>query len=74
LPGSAFQREYLGVPWTPSPEEKRLRELTREYHERTEAYDRTACSGLPSDRVAHDYPGQDSDCESMETAAEAGLV
>lgn len=44
-PGSAFQREYLGVPWTPSPEEKRLRELAREYHERTEAYDRTICTG-----------------------------
>lgn len=43
-PGSAFQREYLGV-WTPSREEKRLRELAREYHERTEAYDRTICTG-----------------------------
>jgi len=29
---------------------------------------------LPSDRVAHDHPSVDSDCESMETAAEAGLV
>lgn len=44
-PCSAFQREYLGVPWTPSPAEKRLRELAREYHERTEAYDRTICTG-----------------------------
>ena len=44
-PCSAFQREYLGVPWTPSPEEKRLRELAHEYHERTEAYDRTVCTG-----------------------------
>jgi len=44
-PCSAFQREYLGVPWTPSPEQKQLRELAREYHERTEAYDRTVCTG-----------------------------
>ena len=43
--GSAFQREYLGAPRTPSPEEKRLRELAREYHQRTEAYDRTVCTG-----------------------------
>ena len=43
--GSAFQREYLGVPWTPSPEEKLLRDLAREYHERTEAYDSTVCTG-----------------------------
>ena len=42
---SAFKREYLGVPWTPSPEEKLLRDLAREYHERTEAYDSTVCTG-----------------------------
>lgn len=28
-----------------SDEEKRLRELAFEYHERTEAYDRTVCTG-----------------------------
>ena len=43
--GSAFKREYLEVPWTPSPEEKLLRDLAREYHERTEAYDSTVCTG-----------------------------
>ena len=42
---SAFHREYLVLPWTSSPEEKRKRELAREYHERTEAYDRTVCTG-----------------------------
>jgi hypothetical protein len=29
---------------------------------------------LPTDRVAHDYPSEDSDVEMMETAEEAGLL
>ena len=40
-----FQREYLGIPLELTSEEKRLYELAREYHKRTEAYDRTVCSG-----------------------------
>ena len=40
-----FQREYLGIPLELTSEEKRLYELAREYHERTEAYDRTVCTG-----------------------------
>jgi hypothetical protein len=38
-----FQDIYLGV-W-PAREEKYLYELATEYHERTEAYDRTVCTG-----------------------------
>lgn len=29
---------------------------------------------LPSDRVGWDFPSEDSECELMETATEAGLV
>ena len=29
---------------------------------------------LPTDRVAYDYPSEDSDCKMMETAEEAGLL
>lgn len=28
----------------------------------------------PTDRVAHDFPSEDADCEMMENAAEAGLL
>jgi hypothetical protein len=38
-----FQDIYLGV-W-PAREEKCLYELATEYHERTETYDRTVCTG-----------------------------
>lgn len=40
-----FESEYLGVPWGEQWKEKHLRKLAREYHERTEAYDRTVCTG-----------------------------
>lgn len=50
--GSAFQREYLGVPWTPSPEEKRLRELAHEYHERTERFDQIHCKARDKRGIA----------------------
>jgi hypothetical protein len=40
-----FCQEYLGRPWEPTPEEKRLRELAAQYHEETESYDRTVCTG-----------------------------
>lgn len=39
---SIFQREYFGM-WTPNPAENRLRELAREYHERTERFDQIHC-------------------------------
>jgi hypothetical protein len=39
----------LGEPWPEDPADKTLRELAREYHERTEAYDRSVCTG-PIDR------------------------
>lgn len=29
---------------------------------------------LPTDRISHDYPEQESDCEQMQTAKEAGLT
>lgn len=29
---------------------------------------------LPNDRVSHDFPSVEEDCEMMDTAAEAGLV
>lgn len=45
LAGSAFRREYLGVPPQETDDERKLRELAEEYHRRTEAYDRTICTG-----------------------------
>jgi len=42
---SDWQREYLGIPWRPTAEEIQLRKLAEQYHERTEAYDRTVCTG-----------------------------
>lgn len=38
----SFQRELLGT-WTQIPAEQRLHDLAREYHERTEHFDRTHC-------------------------------
>ena len=29
---------------------------------------------LPNDRVSHDFPSVEEDCEMMDTAAQAGLV
>lgn len=43
--GSAFRREYLGMPMQETDDERKLRELAEEYHRRTEAYDRTICTG-----------------------------
>jgi hypothetical protein len=40
-----FRREYLCMPWQPTAAEEQLRALAKEYHERTEAYDRTVCTG-----------------------------
>lgn len=40
-----FYRNILGAPFPESEEQRILRELAREYHERTEAYDRTICTG-----------------------------
>lgn len=55
---ASVEREYLGMPYTPTKEEIRLRELAEEYHRRTEEYDRTVCSGpihngaiMPADGV-----------------------
>jgi hypothetical protein len=42
---ASFEREYLGMPYTPTKEEIRLRELAEEYHQRTEEYDRKVCTG-----------------------------
>lgn len=47
-----FKCEYFGLEMVLSPEEKRLRELALEYHERAEAYDRTVCSDInPCNRI-----------------------
>lgn len=43
--GSAFRKEYLGMPMQETDDERKLRELAEEYHHRTEAYDRTICTG-----------------------------
>lgn len=40
-----FEREYLGMPMTPTAEEIRLRELAEEYHRTCEDYDRMICTG-----------------------------
>jgi len=45
-----FQREYLGTWAQESESEKRLRELAEKYHQLTEAYDRTVCTGGYSPR------------------------
>jgi hypothetical protein len=42
---ASFEREYLGMPYTPTKEEIRLRELAEEYHRTCEDYDRTICTG-----------------------------
>lgn len=44
-PPKEFTTAILGSFLRPTPEEQRLRELAREYHDRTEAYDRTVCTG-----------------------------
>ena len=43
--GSAFRREYLGMPMQETDDERKLRKLAEDYHHRTEAYDRTVCTG-----------------------------
>lgn len=42
---SEFLQEHCGIPSSLSVEERKLQELAREYHTRTEAYDRTVCTG-----------------------------
>lgn len=60
---SAFQREYLGVPWTPTPEEKRLRELALEYHKRTEHFDQAHCQRRNERGIAiPTLPGESAIC------------
>ena len=39
-----FKREYL-CEFTPNPNERALYEIAKRYHEVTEAYDRTVCTG-----------------------------
>lgn len=39
-----FKREYL-CEWQPDPNERALYELAERYHQVTEAYDRTVCTG-----------------------------
>lgn len=46
---ASFEREYLGMPYTPTEEEIRLRELAKEYHRTCEDYDRTVCTGEMKD-------------------------
>ena len=43
--GDQKTMKYLGRPSEPTPEETRLRELAAQYHEETEAFDRTVCTG-----------------------------
>lgn len=43
--GSAFRREYLGIPHQETADERNLRALAEDYHRRTEAHDRTICTG-----------------------------
>lgn len=43
--GSAFRREYLGITHQETADERKLRALAEDYHRRTEAYDRTICTG-----------------------------
>lgn len=39
-----FNREYL-CDWAGDPKEVKKQELTKRYHEETEAFDRTVCTG-----------------------------
>ncbi len=43
--GAFFERRYLAIPYFPTENEIRLRELAEEYHRRCEEYDRTVCTG-----------------------------
>lgn len=40
-----FHREFLGMPWKETDEERQLRQLAEFYHDETEAHDRRVCSG-----------------------------
>lgn len=40
-----FYTETMGIPWTETNSERKLRELAEEYYRRTEDFDRTVCSG-----------------------------
>jgi hypothetical protein len=46
-----YHRDFM-CDWTPSPMDDLLRKLADEYHERTEAYDRTVCSAKLRDGTA----------------------
>lgn len=60
----ATQGEYLGA-WTQSPEEKRLCELAREYHERTERFDQIHCKARNKRGIAiPETAGEMSICTS----------
>jgi hypothetical protein len=40
-----FRQEFMGMPTPSTPAEIKLRELAERYHDETEAYDRTVCTG-----------------------------
>lgn len=44
IPEKGFKQEILGI-YPPSEKEMKLRDLAKEYHDRTEAFDRTVCTG-----------------------------
>jgi hypothetical protein len=57
---ASFAREYLGMPYTPTKEEIRLRELAEEYHRTCEDYDRTICTGPIKDGVILPATGEEA--------------
>ncbi len=57
---ASFEREYLGMPYTPSKEEIRLRELAEEYHKTCEDYDRTICTGPIKDGAILPATGEEA--------------
>lgn len=56
-----WRSEYLCTFWDDDPTERRLKELARGYHERTEVYDQQVCSG----RDEHGFAKPMNACESM---------
>ena len=45
IPQEEWLSSFMCVPWEPSERDKQLNELANQYHERTEDYDRTVCTG-----------------------------
>lgn len=56
-----WRAEYLCCFWDDYPDSKRIKQLARAYHERTEAYDQIVCTG----RDEHGFAKPMSACESM---------